>query len=155
MMKPLTKTALRVSVSTLLGGLTMFGIVMLTNVIGDWMSGFVVAGLSSLHIDISEYGSRVTYCALFGLWTVLFLILARLATGKPLASALPAFGLVGLLLCFVAPVALAVLYQSTMNQFGFLQDTYVTEWILFLEIVLIGIIAGIWWSRTRVTRFGT
>ncbi len=154
-MKPLTKTALRVSVSTLLGGMTMFGIVMLTNVIGDWMSGFVVAGLNSLHVDISEYGSRVTYCALFGLWTVLFLILARRATGKPLPSALPTFGLVGLLLSFVAPVALAVLYQSTINQFGFIQDTYVTEWILFLEIVLIGIIAGIWWSHTRVTRFGT
>lgn len=55
----------------------------------------------------------------------------------------------------VAPVTLVILYQSTISRFGHRQDTNLTEWILFLEIVLIGIVSGIWWSHTRITRFGT
>ena len=150
-MKQQSKRVLRYSVSILLGFGTMFGLVMLTNPVGEWCADYFARNnFDILLMDVLANETHVIYCALFGVWTMLFLILIRRSSGRPLGPVLPKLALTSLILCLVVPALLGILYRSSGSQ-----PTIITESILFAEILLIGIASGIWWSKSPVLRFGT
>jgi len=123
---------------------------MLTNPVGEWCADYFARNnFDILALDVLANETHITYCAMFGAWTVLFLVLIRRASGLPLRSVLPRIALTSLFLCLVVPVILGNLYRISGSK-----PTIVTESILFVEILLIGIASGIWWSKSPVLKAG-
>ena len=63
----------------LLGLGTMFRIVMLTNPVGDWCANYLAEiNLDIMCVDRLGHLTQVSYLAMFGLWTMFFLLMIRL-----------------------------------------------------------------------------